>query len=537
MPKDSWGTPGRDTFQLEAHEHFLAFLNSDGARFSPPYVAIQNKLSHRLQPQRVRTWKKLFEKMGVLNVPDKHLRLTDFGHVLQEELYRPAHENIANNGNIANAALAVLGSYQLSNPTTKLEFPEHTDVFPYWIVWKIMRVLRNKLHWEELNRVVIRIMRTKDIPAAIEKIDSARRIIGYPERMSDGDLTQFLGEKVNLPQRSRAMSAIFSEAGFGGGIIERKNRNDNFRYLNETHLSLIDQVLSTPPHYKRFASSQEWFNHYGKLGTQPPFQPLQESIKRDIENYPEEVVDLVAEAYLIEGKSHRNIQEKVLKRPAPSRGGGFKAMAILHYLGLDESAKGIFSGLPAPAEADSLLKEKTPWLTPSQRQKVIVLLEGFKASREARNSIKEGYFFGETEVESLSSRRVRRQQNKLRDLLMVLYSGRCALCDITDSILLRAGHIVPWAVDKDNRLNPGNAILLCILHDKLFEAGFISLDDELNLLVSKELENCASEFLKEVLKISQVFRMPKSDRPDKKFLDYHRKEIFATRNTYWTFIK
>ena len=94
MPTDNWGTPGRDTLQLEAHEHFLAFLNSDTTQFKPPYIAIQNKLSHPLQPQRIRTWKKLFEKMGVLNVQQSVLRLTDFGYILQEQLSSSASGKI-----------------------------------------------------------------------------------------------------------------------------------------------------------------------------------------------------------------------------------------------------------------------------------------------------------------------------------------------------------------------------------------------------------------------------------------------------------
>ena len=530
MPSDNWGTPGRDTFQLEAHEHFLAFLMSDGIEYTPPYVGIQTKLTHGIEPQRVRTWKKLFEKMGILYVTDHILKLTDFGHVLEEQLTLSSAISIENNPAIAEAALSVLSRFQLVNPSTRLTFPVGTDVFPYWVIWKIMRQLDNKLHWEELDRVVLRVMKMDQVPAAIAKIRMARAVPGYISSLNEAELTQVLGQKVDLPQRVRAMSAILSEAGFGGCIIERQQRQDGYRYLNPAHLSKIDQILGSAPIYKQYASEKEWFENYGKLVATAPFSPLPESVKKEVEGYPEEVIESVAESYLVKAKSHREIQEKILKRPAPPRGGGFKAMAILHYLGLDETTKGILKDLPTPPQAEALLKDKAPWLSSNQRQKVVSILEGYKASRQADKAIGRGYFSGETEAESLSSRRVRRQQNKLRDLLLILYEGKCALCDIAEPSLLIASHIVPWSMDKENRLNPANAILLCVLHDKLFESGLISFDDNMNTLISKSLTKSKSKFLKDIIRLSTTFRMPKSNPPQKPFLEYHRREAFSIYN-------
>lgn len=530
MPIDNWGTPGRDTFELNAHEHFLSFLHSNEEPFSSPYQPIQRKLTRNVQPQRIRTWKKLFEKMGILHVRNKTLFLTDFGIVLQDQLSKPGAQSPENNPTIAEAALKVLAQYQLLNPTSQLSFPDNCDVFPYWTLWKAMRSLDNKLHWEELNRVVLRIMKMSQLEAAVEKIRQARKLSGYPERFSDADFTRALGEKIDLPQRSRAMSAIFSEAGFGGCLIERKQRPDHFRYLNLTHLPLLDEVLKKVPAFHRDSTDEQWFSHYGKLA-EAPFKPLTEAVKKQVLVYPRELIETVAEAYLIHGKSHREIQEDLLKKPAPAHGGGFKAMAILHYLGLDESAKALFRNLPTAPEADLLLKEKTPWLTPVQRHELIAILESYKASRQTEGSIPQGYFSAETEIESTSTRRVRKQQDKLREFLLKLYSNKCAICDIDDPVLLRAGHIVPWAVDKQNRLNPANAILLCILHDLLFEEGFISFNDDLGLLISKELRNSKSLFLKKALELLTPFRIPKSYRPDKQFLEFHRSKIFAQRDS------
>lgn len=49
------------------------------------------------------------------------------------------------------------------------------------------------------------------------------------------------------------------------------------------------------------------------------------------EKFDEVIHYKVIKAYLKEGKSHRGIQQDILDIPAPTRGGGFIAMQILHY--------------------------------------------------------------------------------------------------------------------------------------------------------------------------------------------------------------
>ena len=51
------------------------------------------------------------------------------------------------------------------------------------------------------------------------------------------------------------------------------------------------------------------------------------------------------------------------------------------------------------------------------------------------------------------------------------------MCNINDSRLLRASHIVQWSKDTDNRLNPTNVLCLCGLHDLAFECGIITISD------------------------------------------------------------
>ncbi|MHB1495004.1 MAG: HNH endonuclease [Acidithiobacillus sp.] len=50
---------------------------------------------------------------------------------------------------------------------------------------------------------------------------------------------------------------------------------------------------------------------------------------------------------------------------------------------------------------------------------------------------------------------------------------------------LIASHINPWQVDAKNRLNPRNGCCLSMLHDKAFDAGIITIAEDMTVLVSR----------------------------------------------------
>ena len=67
------------------------------------------------------------------------------------------------------------------------------------------------------------------------------------------------------------------------------------------------------------------------------------------------------------------------------------------------------------------------------------------------------------------------------------YSYRCAICGICEPEFLVAGHISAWAEDERNRLNPSNGLCLCSLHDKAFEHGYISIDNDYKVIVNGDI--------------------------------------------------
>ena len=63
--------------------------------------------------------------------------------------------------------------------------------------------------------------------------------------------------------------------------------------------------------------------------------------------------------------------------------------------------------------------------------------------------------------------RLRVNQSFFRDRILSAYNFRCCVTGLTVQPLLTASHIIPWAEDEKNRLNPRNGLCLNALHDPL----------------------------------------------------------------------
>lgn len=83
-----------------------------------------------------------------------------------------------------------------------------------------------------------------------------------------------------------------------------------------------------------------------------------------------------------------------------------------------------------------------------------------------------------TEVERLVVQRI--GQDIFRKSLMEYWQGRCPLTGISDTELLRASHIVPWAeCDTDTqRLDVHNGLLLSALWDAAFDRALVTFNDD-----------------------------------------------------------
>lgn len=123
------------------------------------------------------------------------------------------------------------------------------------------------------------------------------------------------------------------------------------------------------------------------------------------------------------------------------------------------------------------------------------------------------------EKEALIKARV--NQGYFRELLKAKYK-HCCLCGVDDSSFLIASHIKPWNIsDKNEKVDVNNGLLLCPNHDKLFDGGFISFDDNGSILISPKLSERNMVFM-------NVNRDMKVDinEDNKNYFEYHREHIF-----------
>lgn len=125
--------------------------------------------------------------------------------------------------------------------------------------------------------------------------------------------------------------------------------------------------------------------------------------------------------------------------------------------------------------------------------------------------------------------KTRVNQNVFRQIIIANYSGKCAITGIDLPELLFASHIIPWAKNENERLNPENGICLSALYDKAFDRGLISINENHKVLISDKLKKKkdADYYGKYFAPIeNQSIILPQRHLPKREFIQYHLKEIF-----------
>lgn len=116
-------------------------------------------------------------------------------------------------------------------------------------------------------------------------------------------------------------------------------------------------------------------------------------------------------------------------------------------------------------------------------------------------------------------------QSDLRDDLLSLYSGRCCICNIDVKDFLITSHIIPVSVDPSIAADRRNAVLLCLLHDKALEKGFIGISDDFRVVVDEDKVKSLDHPVlnKEIFeRKAQKINLPDTLEPDKEYLRRHR---------------
>jgi putative restriction endonuclease len=134
-------------------------------------------------------------------------------------------------------------------------------------------------------------------------------------------------------------------------------------------------------------------------------------------------------------------------------------------------------------------------------------------------------------TEAQATVRVRRGQQFFRQAVLNAYGVRCCISGINVPGLLIASHIKPWNDFPTDRLDPRNGLCLSSIHDAAFDAGLITLDAQLRVVLGKRLR---SYFPQPTLEQNfvpfdgQLIHLPdKLAEPDPQFVAFHRENVFV----------
>ena len=129
---------------------------------------------------------------------------------------------------------------------------------------------------------------------------------------------------------------------------------------------------------------------------------------------------------------------------------------------------------------------------------------------------------------ALATVQVRVNQTRFRRAVLASYGATCCMSGLSVPKLLVASHIVPWAMDTHNRLNPRNGLCLSALHDRAYDAGLITVLPDFTIKVGNTLRRAdLDSFAQQTLTAcdGQPIRLPERFKPAPEFLAAHAKRF------------
>lgn len=126
----------------------------------------------------------------------------------------------------------------------------------------------------------------------------------------------------------------------------------------------------------------------------------------------------------------------------------------------------------------------------------------------------------------------RRGQSFFRNAVLANYDEQCCITGIADHRLLNASHIRPWQTDIENRHNPANGLALSATFDRAFDRGLITIDQSLNVHVSRQLLQSQSDRTRAHFTHfhGKPITRPTRFEPDLMFLRWHNETLFVDAN-------
>lgn len=271
------------TINTSFREHLAAFLKQDGIGWNN-YDDQREIGGQTVADSRMRTNRKMYERMGVIYKDNDKIRLSRLGLQMKNLCHNlnEAKERIL--ADVRTTAVDILSRYQLKNPVDGPNLPSSCDVLPCVCIWRAMRELDNKISYEEMNRVILHIMEMSQLDEAIQIIRDARIKYTSYSNLDDTTLNLILGSPVHTDQPTARIAPWFSFAGWGGLVIEQNADDNGFRYLVKETIPQIDTIIEKPyPHFET-DDKDEWLRYYiGSAAEMPVGLNLDDGTNKDFD--------------------------------------------------------------------------------------------------------------------------------------------------------------------------------------------------------------------------------------------------------------
>jgi len=233
------------------------------------------------------------------------------------------------------------------------------------------------------------------------------------------------------------------------------------------------------------------------------------------------------------GKLDRRTPEIIQLADAIGRTHSSVAMKLSNFASLDpkitESGR---KGLDGASKLDRQIFEKfvNDWsglVEECERKWNDIIANNSGSSfREAGTPFQFQAYNGPTSEERLVDQRI--GQSFFRKSVLANFGERCCITGIADPQLINASHIVPWAEDLDNRVNPRNGIALSPTLDRAFDRGFMTIDAAGTVIISDKFMQRSDEMTRNYFSAydRKTITPPMKIQLDPKLLEWHMTERF-----------
>ena len=209
------------------------------------------------------------------------------------------------------------------------------------------------------------------------------------------------------------------------------------------------------------------------------------------------------------------------------------AMKLVNFASLDPAITNSGrKGLGNASAADRAVWEEfhADWEgLATKSEQIIATLGGKIIAPDKDEVITEDFPNGYSGANRIATVSVRIKQQFFRRTVLASYQNRCCMSGTTTNELLIASHIVPWAKDETNRLNPHNGLCLSALHDKAFDRGLITVIPDMSIRVSGIIKKRRDDSSVENILASldgRSIQLPEKFLPSPDLLRWHNENLF-----------